>query len=217
MANRFWSRLAALAIGTSLAGGLVVAFAVVALPVDPAWIWRQVRAERMRVPAEAWKAELLADLEHGVAEEWAGRYEHSNGYEGHDLVLAPRGFFYEASHCTGTAELGYGRIEGVDGMRVRLCFEDRVVVDEPRVRREDRLEFRMSDELWGVPWGSERFLVPADQMVEFCTHVKSGGYDAIRYADFPRRVEDGELAFSWSLELEGLPDVPAEFGPYLAE
>ena len=68
----------------------------------------------------------------------------------------------------------------------------------------------MSTDLYSVPWGEQRVLVPAELMPQFCALAKADGGDDMRYADYPRKLRAGEIGSERST-LEGLPTVPEEF------
>jgi hypothetical protein len=76
----------------------------------------------------------------------------------------------------------------------------------------------LSTELYSIPWGKDRFLVPAELMTEFCSLAKAGGWDSMTYADYPYRIARGGSAWVWDrASCEGLPTVPAEFSRYLPD
>lgn len=162
--------------------------------------------------AEEHRRRILVDLSAGGHEAWAGTYQHSNGFEHRVLDLSPRGFFYEYSHCTGTGELAYGEIASVQGALIRLKPLFRVVADEPRAEEPTRrTDFRFEEELYSIPWGDERFLIPASLMPEFCSKAKAGGFHSMKYADYPYQVRPGVEFRRHAPDVEGLPTVPPEF------
>lgn len=206
-------KLSALALGTAIAaiGVLAVVLSTCSsTDVDPVWLLAQSKLSAARSDADEHRELVLAELAN-TREEWAGSYAWSNGYERRKLDLAPCGFFYEYDHCTGTGDLAYGAVANVDDTRIRLKPTARVEIDVPeRLEPTRRAPFRFEDELYSIPWSGERFLVPASQMAEFCALAKAPRFNAMRYADYPRKMRDGQ-ARMWDLELHGLPEVPPEF------
>ena len=219
MASTFWKKAAAVAIGTSIASVVAVVLA------PPDWVllwqnrvelWNQYQVELARSQADLYREQVLASLNEGTPGDWCGSYHYSNGFEGCVLDLGPGGFHYEASNCTGTTELAYGKITSVEGTRIRLEFLEQVIVERPP-SSEGRQRFRLSAELYSVPWGEQRFLVPAELMTEFCSLARAGGWDSMKYADYPLRIAPGKSVWDRPLSLEELPAVPAEFRRYLPE
>ncbi len=115
----------------------------------------------------------------------------------------------------GIRELAYGKVASVEGSRIRLEIVEDVVLDRPDPH-EGRQRFRFGAELYSIPWGEERFLVPAELMQEFCALAKGTGWNSMKYADYPCKLRRNESRHR-SSELQGLPEVPAEFRAYLPE
>ena len=209
-------KAAALALGSSIAGAILAAFAWwraeqrPQLDPDVLHQWQVVQAE---LPAaHELRQRLLAEPIEAGAEAWAGEYLDSNGYESRRLVLTPREFFYEFSHCTGTGELARGKVQSVDGALVRLAPTFHVRPDTPRDLGPDaRSEFWFEPELYVVPWNAKRLIVPASKMPEFCRLAKAGSWSSMRYADYPRLRTGEDHRRSWDVSFEGLPQVPEEF------
>jgi len=208
-----WNRVAATALGTSLALSLVsvplilqTGTVAVLGPANLLRIWNACRAARLEPQADRIREQIRASWGEG-APAWSGSYSHSNGFEGFELDLGPAGFYFEARACIGTQELAFGKIANVDGERIRLEIDEHVIVEQAD-DRDGRPRFRLSEELFSVPWGNKRFLVPAELMPQFCSFPHAGGY--------AERFEPGESALDWNrAPLVGLPDVPAEFRAYL--
>jgi len=215
--NLVLQKLAALALGSTLAGGILAGFAwwreVDATQVDPNRVLKQRAVEQELPAARQARQAILDSLLSTNTPDWAGDYVNSGGYETCRLTVGPEGFSYEYSHCTGTGELAYGEVESVEGSRVLLrpTFHERP--DKPRERApSERSDFWFEPDLFVVRWNNEQFLVPASKMTEFCRLAKAVKWEAMRYASYPR-LRSGERRRSnfWDSHFEGLPDVPAEF------
>jgi len=156
-----------------------------------------------------------------ASEEWCGTYAWSNGFERHALLLGPGDFTFEARGCEGITEYAFGSVASVEGARVRLSVTEHVVRDDSGPARGGCRDFAFSAELYVVPWGDERYLVPRDLMRELCSLAEADGYDAMKFVDYPLRVS---VASQPSAETQrhgrspaGLPVVPDEFRAYLPE
>ena len=71
--------------------------------------------------------------------------------------------------------------------------------------------FRLEREMYAVPWCDETFLVPASLMPHFCALVNAHGADAVKRADFPRRMRSVDDSRGAQVSLNDLPNVPMEF------
>lgn len=215
--NTVARKAAALALGLTIAGGLLGAFAwwrgIDISEVDPVRFQKQLAINEETPAAAEFKQQLLAGLTSANRRSWVGEYSNSNGYERRVVVLSPGGFFYEYSHCTGTGELSYGEVESVDGPHVRLTPRFQVRSDSPRAPDPSRRsDFWFEPDLYVIKWSGEQFLVPASQMPEFCALAKAEKWQSMRYADYPRLKSEGDRQMGfWDSKLEGLPEVPAEF------
>jgi len=218
--SKLQKRVAAIALGSVLASLVIVAscplWSPSTPPIDPVWLWKQLRLERIEPLARGRRDVILASLREGTAGESYGTYADSNGFEGHTFDIAPCGFFYEHWTDTGTQELAYGNVVSVEGSRIRLEILEDVNVYPPEPPR-GRQRFRFGAELYGIRWGQKRFLVPAELMQEFCALAKATGWDSMTYADYPHALGPGESIWDRATELQGLPDVPPEFRAYLPQ
>ncbi|NOT30010.1 MAG: hypothetical protein HOP15_06125 [Planctomycetes bacterium] len=211
-----------MAMGASLAWAVFVALVPVLKsgtisvysPANLRHIRNQLRVKELQPRADLHRERLRASWSEASPPSWSGSYRHSDGFEHLDLDLGADGFYYEAHNCTGTTELGWGKVAGVEGTLVRLEIQEHVIVERPSPDEDRRQRFRFSTELYVVPWGKEHFLVPAELMEEFCSLAKAGRWDSMTYADYPRRVEPGESVWDRP-HFDGLPDVPTEFRKYL--
>jgi hypothetical protein len=154
--------------------------------------------------AEARRARVLDHVADSSGSPWAGSYQWSNGYEHYSFDVSPAGFFFKYDNCMGTGDLAYGDVVSVDGSRLRLKFLHRVVREESHLGLED--------EIYSIPWGRERFLVPTGRMRELCEMATGSAQCGIRYADLPRKATPGEeFECHHELDVTGLPEMPAEF------
>lgn len=215
--SSLWHKTAALGLGTTIAGTIVI-LAAISAGLQPTALIQRIELEAARLRSVWPRNLILSDLSDNPPGEWAGTYEWSNRYEHRVVNLGPRGFFYEYRHCTGTGELAYGDVTSVDGLRVHLKSRFRICLEEPRERESTRRsDFGWEDELYSIPWGDERFLVPASLMHEFCSMATATGFNSMKYADYPRKLR-AEKASPWDRpELVGLPGVPPEFRHLLPE
>ena len=228
--NRMQRRLAALAFGSLLA--TISGWSVFAL-VDPIKPPNQpaIRPdpfELARNQGNAVRQRILDDISAGTQPSWAGTYAWSDGYVRHHLDLSVRGYFYEHSSCTGTILLSFGEVDaGADGL---LTLSQRVQLDRRGWSREPPLAeavertpstvptqkgYCFEPTMFSVPWGKETFLVPASLMQDFCALVTAHGPQAVKRADYPRRMRSEDDRGFAQPELTGLPDVPPEFRRYL--
>ena len=177
----------------------------------------QSQIDDARPKAMEYRKLVLSDLFEKPRGKWAGTYAWHNGYEGRTFDLAPRGFVFEYRSCTGTGDLAYGDVTSVEGLRVHLSTRFRIRRTDPRVRPGRRSDFELEPELFSVPWGEERFLVPASLMPEFCAMAKATGFNSMEYSNYPRKVRGGARPLRHYPKMEGLPEVPAEFRHLLPE
>lgn len=201
----------AIVLGASIAVAAVAA----AAPLDLVRVWNAYRVERDRPHAAHLREEILTSLKDAPSKEWCGSYRWTNGFEERCLDVGPSGFYYEVSDCDGTAEVAYGRVLNVEGMKMRLETMNHITVSRLTSREGRRERFRFSSELLIVSWGRERFLVPLELMKEFCSLATATGPNSMKYADYPYKIALGGSAWDQPTALDGLPDVPAKFQVYL--
>lgn len=212
MAKTLGKKIAAVAIGTVV--GVVILFTAVPLAMWATSGWKTpFDPDDPDYPCFHFRERLIAESGDAALPEWCGEYRCDSGYEGWELILGRTGFFFGQSNCLGWVDLAYGTIASLEGSHLRLAIQARRTVSE--VQPHPGLQFRFGDDLYLVPWGDRRYVVPAEQLPEFCALATTGGGDAIRYADIPFRGPC--YGFPGSEAPEGLPDVPEAFRKYLPE
>jgi hypothetical protein len=152
--------------------------------------------------ADERRERILAEVKKLGAHDWAGEYYEGNGHGSNmNLTVAPEaGYVIECYATLGTYDRNYGPVTMRDGrLRLSFTFENR------------RDGFHgIAPEFVLVPWGSRRYLVPADDIVGFCNRVNQG------------REPRSEVCGSYLLrdgdekkEVAGGPELPREFRDYL--
>lgn len=197
-------KLAALALGLTIAGGIV---SVVYLPeIIEHLEERELEANR------AIGQSILDDAARNDGLEWAGEYLNSDGFEWRTLILGPTGYYFEHGGCLGIIESSHGQIAGVHGQLIRL-EPDATLEPPPTYSRGPghRPDFEFGTELYVVRWNKEQLIVPASQMESFCTFAKSPKPDSMQEADYPRLTSTDDRWNFRNSDLSGLPEVPAEF------
>jgi len=137
---------------------------------------------------------------------WAGQYCCGDGLGANIyLTLAPKnGFTVNWYGCLGLYDQNHGTVDW-DESTVRLSFVLAV---------EDDGIGRYASEYKPIRWGERLYLIPADEMVQFCYAINSGDEPRAgcwSYNDFFLRVGD------WDKEVEGKPEIPVEFAAYLLD
>lgn len=147
---------------------------------------------------EAVLAEIKTEKDHA----WAGEYYTGDGLGVNvSLVIAPRsGFAFEWHGCLGVYDRNYGSVTEKDN-RIRLTF----------TFENERKGFQgLAKEFIPFRWGARHYLVPPEDMVEFCNCVNDGSEPRDRTHGFflLRRGDE-------KIEVSGPPAVPNEYRRYL--
>jgi len=144
------------------------------------------------------REEIRAEVQVLGSHGWAGEYYAGDGLGVNTtLLLVPRsGYVFEWHGCLGLYDRNYGSVDSTERI-LRLSFTfDNV-----------REGFRgIAPELTVVDWGSRRYLVPADDLIDFCNSVNQGAE--------PRTDEHGQHLLRLgdeSKEVSGSPELPAEY------
>lgn len=152
--------------------------------------------------AKELREQILAEIQELGEHEWAGDYYAGDGLGfNRSLILAPRSGYAFTSHgCLGVYDRNHGAVASTDG-RLQLSF---TFVNQ-------RTGFEgIAPEFFAVSWGSRRYLIPSDGLVEFCNTINLGREPrASRRGVHLLRVGDE------SKPVTGLPVLPAEFRDYL--
>jgi hypothetical protein len=133
---------------------------------------------------------------------WAGEYYKGDGKgENVSLALAPQtGYVFEWHGCLGVYDRNYGGVSVVDG-KIRLSF----------TFPNERHGFQgIASEFVPVSWGPRTYLIPPNEMIEFCNSVNAG--------DEPRDGAHGRHLLRNDDEkqpVDGFPSVPPEYERYL--
>jgi hypothetical protein len=148
------------------------------------------------------QAHIHAEIKEGGAPTWAGEYYKGDGMgENVSLRLAAKaGFVFEWHGCMGLYDRNYGSVT-FQNSKIRLSFTF------PNERRGFR---GLATEFIPISWGSRTYLIPPEELVEFCNSVNTG--------DEPRKGIYGRHLLRCGDEnkaVQGWPAVPAEFQPYL--
>jgi hypothetical protein len=180
-------------------------------PPEESAVQRYGAVEEVRLRAR--RERIRAEIEQLGEHDWAGTYSCGDGLGMNvSLEIAPKaGAVYTWYGCLGLYDLNHGDVTEVSDGRVRLDL-----VIDPALNNhwfQTALPRRyMSDEWILVRWGKERYMVPSSQMIPFCNDVSRGGWGG----EFPRRGAGlGIGSKRFDAPPEGLPEVPAEYRPFL--
>lgn len=133
---------------------------------------------------------------------WAGSYYFGDGLGANMiLTLAPTaGFAFEWRGCMGVYDRNYGTVNPTEQGTVRLhpVFENNPAL------------MGVAEELVPIAWGQRRYLVPVEDVIEFCNSVNARDEPRTRMwgSYYLRRGDDEKLA-------EGEPQLPEAFQDYL--
>lgn len=148
-------------------------------------------------------AETKANAQQSNAWAWSGQYYAGDGLGFNlQLAIAPKaGVVYWCHGCFGLYEVNYGPFQEKDG-RIHLAIEEK--------RTEDTGNSGgLYPVLIPIRWGDRRYLIPEDEMIDFCNHINSGSQSVSRTARFLWHVDDREK------KSRGIPKVPPKYQPYL--
>ncbi|MCB9838011.1 MAG: hypothetical protein H6813_01615 [Phycisphaeraceae bacterium] len=145
------------------------------------------------------------------ARAWAGGYYAGDGLGTNvSIHLAPKsGISFLNYGCLGLYGGDHGEIVGVepDGLRLRLVFGS-------------AHNSFLSERIYFVRWGEDRYLVPDWLMMEVVNNYNRGGWYREDMFGIPRLVPDGEHPRRYNAESgqrEGKPRLPDEFMPMLLD
>lgn len=127
-------------------------------PWYPVKFWKfaedEVQSRNVRIDSES-----AAFADH----EWAGKYHMGDGLGVNvSLSLSPEaGFTFEWHGCMGLYDRNYGNVTSSEGV-IRL---------HPIFENEQQGLRGIATEFTPVRWGDRRYLVPPNEMIEFCNKV----------------------------------------------
>lgn len=139
--------------------------------------------------------------------EWAGDYYTGDGLGMNVMIhIAPEnGVTYTWTGCLGLYDANHGDIVETFPNGVRLALAIPV--------RGDCFDF-ISERLYFVRWGDERYLVPESQMLKLVNNFNKGGYARQSMFNIPRLVRNNE--FHRRAETPpGLPELPEKYATLL--
>lgn len=153
--------------------------------------------------AERRRTLIQAEISGMTKHPWAGEYYKGDGLgENCHLSISPRqGYVFEWHGCLGLYDRNCGSLS-VQGHELQLQYT------LPSQRRRG---LGLAPILVPVTWGDRHYLVPNDEIIEFCNAVNIGserGWESGRF--FLRRGDPTETP-------TGDPHVPEEFKPYLLQ
>lgn len=137
---------------------------------------------------------VLAELERGPREWWAGSYDRGDGLGFNESVyVAPEeGAAFLRTGCLGVYGRGDGRVDR-DGERIELVLEEFFGTS----REPERTRLRVTR------WGARRYLLAERDVIPFVNAIRAGREPrSYAYGDFfMARGDDDRIAL-------GLPDLP---------
>lgn len=160
------------------------------------------RSAEAEARAEKLRQEIGTELPTLKPGHWAGRYYQGDGLGVNvSLDIAPKaGFVFEWHGCLGLYDRNYGKVTEKDG-ELHLTFE----------LKNMREGFQgLASSFLPVKWGERTYLIPDDEIVEFCNGINFGwepredshGFFLLRDGDCEKKVT-------------GFPSLPKKYRPYL--
>lgn len=181
--------------------GIVVLF-LTAIYAEEDQTFADKHSEKAEKTAAEYRKSIQAELKALKNHEWAGEYHEGDGLGVNvSLILAPKsGFLFEWHGCLGLYDRNYGTVSVDKGM-IHLAFTF------PNKRKGFQ---GIAPEFILIAWGERKYLIPSDDIIGFCNGVNYGSEPRKRmHGSHLLRIGDEQK------EVEGFPDVPAEFKPYL--
>jgi hypothetical protein len=172
-----------------------------------AWTARNTEASRSE-----WQrrhGRILTEIAHLREHPWAGSYNRGQdrlGTQEH-LVMAPSGGFAleQRSGCgsSGFYDRDFGAVD---------MTSEGILQFKTEISGGDSGFYHIKKKLVTVEWSGRRYLVPHDEIIDFCGQI-NGGRE-------PRDTQHGSFYLRGGDEhrkAEGRPSIPEEFEPYLLE
>jgi hypothetical protein len=145
---------------------------------------------------------ILAEIKKLGTHDWAGDYFAGDGLGVNtSLILSPQsGYVFEWHGCLGLYDRNYGNVVYTNS-RIHLSFKF----------ENNRKGFQgVAPEFIPVKWGGRQYLIPADEIIDFCNNINEGreprinahGFYLLRRGDEKKKVS-------------GFPRLPNEYVHYL--
>lgn len=148
------------------------------------------------------RSKIEAELRTLADHPWGGNYYQGDGLGVNQrIVLSPKaGFVFTWHGCLGLYDRNSGEVrEEKDTLQLKFVYPN------------SRKGFQgIAGEMVRIPWGDRRYLVPADEVAEFCNAVNSG--------DEPRTGAHGRFLLrdkDWEKKVEGNPKLPDGYQRFL--
>jgi hypothetical protein len=148
-------------------------------------------------------SQIKDELERLPLHDWAGEYHFGGGIGNWGVFkLAPlSGFVARWGGCTGVYAINYGSVVEEGGI-IKLLTE------RPPENRES---WKSVIEMLPVRWGERHYLIPADEIIEFCNAVNSGWEPDRMFFGSHFLLRRGDE----KKEIVGDPGVPMQYREYL--
>lgn len=146
--------------------------------------------------------QALKELKTLRPHKWAGIYYLGDGLGVNiSLSIAPKtGYLFEWRGCLALYDRNYGNVTEKDD-RVRIDFT---------LNNNSKDSKTLPSEFFIVNWGPRHYLIPADEMIDFCNFVNNGMEPRSDiHGMFLLRKGDEKLSVT------GLPTLPKEYRDYL--
>jgi len=144
------------------------------------------------------------------AKEWAGEYYTGDGLGMNVIIkIAPKsGVVYTWHGCLGLYDANHGDIAETfpDGVRIK-----------PAIDPDASMFQYMSERLYFVRWGDQRYLVPEAQMLQLVYNYNHGGYHRELMLSIPRKFEDLRQMRVEKPAPDGRPELPSKYARYIIE
>ena len=159
-------------------------------------------SKKVEREANARRRKIAWEISRKRSHPWAGEYYTGDGLGVNTtLMVAPdAGFVFEFRGCLGLYDRNFGEVALSNGMVALSC-------KYPNSRKGFQ---GIAINLVPVSWGARSYLIPADDLPGFCNEVNQGGE--------PRLSGRGHYLLrkgDESKRVEGFPNVPDKYRPYL--
>jgi hypothetical protein len=150
----------------------------------------------------ALRTKIKAELETLGDHPWAGNYYQGDGKGVNQrILLSPKaGFVFTWHGCLGLYDRNRGEVhQGKDTLTLNFAYPN------------SRKGFQgIAPEMLLVAWGERKYLIPSDEVEEFCNAINSGEEPRTHaYGRFLLKDKD------WAKKAEGKPKLPEKYLGYL--